>query len=890
MPKDSLKRLLDMFPYFFNKESTSNFYKSQSVTNNRFQDIYQSLFDVYESFHLQKRCYIWKEQNAAYNYVIHFVANFPYLKTVTLYKNDTVIYTETYEYEDNISNFDYSYSHSTLNDVEDKSLAQIIPQDSFKMVVETFEEYTITKGFPENDVAQGNEYDHDESLDEIGALHNVPRKEYIMVDEDLYPATEPPYNDRLSEDDYHYMKRIIGYLYKYHTEPLPVAEIWKLYGIDSTLENREKLLLKVFDEERHPFDNETGLVEEWTPKKWEHKDTFCDYSDNLGEYFFVKTSTNIPVKHQDVILYFKFLNSLGKELPGDYPVTIMLDGRTIVENYIGNSYTLESSGIPQDKDNYYHIIAKNSNGEVIGEEIITVIVRGCNNADFYVSPNGSDNNNGLTRNTPFKTIQKAVDSVNGDKNLIILLTGDYEINTPIIINQSCTILGCGSILIENLEKNLFFKIPSNSSLILQDLTLQYRGDVCAVTDTKFTNNNGDGSAADVLILFTNAPILIMTKLVGVKCAESFGLVGRMVGYEGYLKDKYNTPLGSKPIVVSTENITKTETTFSDGWFIGTVTPDKIGNYTINFSFAGDSNYKGSNASVTIPIYQMLYEFISDYDYIVTDLVFNETTKDWDYITKPTSEIETLADLNGAIINLKYKGYDVQFERFHSYSTKNYISKTDLMNLRGLLVGIQYTPYDVQYMMAHVFGISNLTLTTESNTYVVGDTITFTGTLLDKYNDPITNKVVTVNNRKYTTNSNGVYTGTLTPNNPGSLILNADYLGDFDYQESHATKTLTILISLESVLSDYDLVISDLTYDETSKDWTYSTIPVEDIADLSDLDNCIMNLNKVGDNVQFERYHAPSDNSDITKEELESLSGLLMGIVYDDYEIKYTQFK
>ena len=58
-----------------------------------------------------------------------------------------------------------------------------------------------------------------------------------------------------------------------------------------------------------------------------------------------------------------------------------------------------------------------------------------------------------------------------------------------------------------------------------------------------------------------------------------------------------------------------------------------------------------------------------------------------------------------------------------------------------------------------------------------------------------------------------------------------------------------------------MVISDLAYDETSKDWTYSTIPVEDITDLSDLDNCIMNLNKVGDNVQFERYHAPSDNSE-----------------------------
>ena len=890
MPKDSLKRLLDMFPYFFNKESTSNFYKSQSVTNNRFQDIYQSLFDVFESFHLQKRCYIWKEQDASYDYVIHFVANFPCLKTVTLYKNDTVIYTDSFEYEDNVSNFEYSYSHSTLNDVESESLADIIPQDKFKMVIETFEEYTITKGFPENDTLIGNEYDHDESLDEIGALHNVPRKEYIQVDSDLYPATEPPYNDRLTEDDYHYMKRIIEYLYKYHTLPLPVAEIWKLYGIDATMENREKYLLKVFDENRHPFNSETGLVEEWTPKKWEHKDTFCDYSDSFGEYFFVKTSTNIPVKNQDVILYFKFLNSLGKELTGNYTVDISLDGRTLVENYLGSQYVLESTVIPQDKDNYFIITAKNSNGEVIGQEMITIIVRGCNNADFYVSPNGSDNNNGKTRNTAFKTIQKAVNSVNGDKNLIVLLTGDYEISTPIILNQSCTILGCGSVLIENLEKDLFFRLPSNDTLILQDLTLQYRGDVCNVTDTTFTNNNGDGSFADILILFTNAPILIMTKIVDVKCTQGYGVVGRSVVFEGYLKDKYNDPLSMKTITISAENSTQSKFTLPSGKFIGMITPDKIGDYRINFSFAGDSNYKGSNTSITIPVYMSLTEFLSDYDYIVTDLVFNETTKEWDYYTRPVSEIIRLEDLNGAVINLQYNGYDVQFERFHSYSTERYISKTDMMTLRGLLVGIQYDDYNIQYMTANALGLSYLTLNTESESYVVGDPITFTGTLLDKHDDPIPGKVVTVNNSNYTTDSNGEYTGTLTAINPGSLILTADYLGDVDYEESHATKTLTILISLESVLSDYDVVVSDLTYDETTKDWNYTTISVEDINDLSDLDNCIMNLNKVGSNVQFERYHAPSDNSDITKEELESLQGLLMGIYYDDYEIKYTQFK
>ena len=53
---------MDMFPYFFDKSPSSNFYKSQSVTNNQFKNLYQALFNVKESFHLEKRCLIWKEQ------------------------------------------------------------------------------------------------------------------------------------------------------------------------------------------------------------------------------------------------------------------------------------------------------------------------------------------------------------------------------------------------------------------------------------------------------------------------------------------------------------------------------------------------------------------------------------------------------------------------------------------------------------------------------------------------------------------------------------------------------------------------------------------------------------------------------------------------------------
>lgn len=170
----------------------------------------------------------------------------------------------------------------------------VIPDDVFKMEVETWEEYTIVKGFPENDSYEDNEFDHDYSLDEIGLLNNIPRKNYIAVeDSSLYPLTEPPYNKQLSEDDYHYMKRIIEYNlrmwatlnfvdesnegYKNYIELLekigiseeeykfykdnsrlfkerynPVTlELWKNYSVSASLVNRERKLLKLFDLRKH---------------------------------------------------------------------------------------------------------------------------------------------------------------------------------------------------------------------------------------------------------------------------------------------------------------------------------------------------------------------------------------------------------------------------------------------------------------------------------------------------------------------------------------------------------------------------------------------------------------------------------------------------------------
>ncbi len=522
--RNSLKNLLDMFPYFFNKRETSNFYKSQRVTNNLFKDVYQVLFDTKESFRLNKRCLIWKEQSRPYDYTIHFVANFPFIKEVSILKDDVLIYSNSYEYEENMTEFNYDYTSSTLNDVEDIDDADIIPQNRFKLIVNTWEEHKIIKGFPENDTIQGNEFDHDESLDEIAALHDIPRKEYIKVDEDLYPATEPPYNDRLTEDDYHYMKRIIEYLFRVHTQPLPVAEVWKLYGIESTMENREKLLLKVFDLKKHPnfhdpdspgdgwfsgTKNDDGTITPWQPKQWEHLDKFCDANDYLGKYFFTKISTTIPGKNESIFLYFYFMNSLAKPLGGEHLVDIVLNDSTIiVENYSGDSFEITPDKIPSEGINTFTITGKTSDGEIIGIEEIDISVRGCSDADFYVSTTGSDNNDGKTAQTAFRTIQKAVNKVNGNQNLIAILPGEYLIESPVTINKNCTLLGCNGVSIENAHENIFFRINKGILVSFQDFIIYYQENSSDIQNMLVTNNNTDNSPVDVLLSEDSSVVLI----------------------------------------------------------------------------------------------------------------------------------------------------------------------------------------------------------------------------------------------------------------------------------------------------------------------------------------------------------------------------------------------
>lgn len=481
--KDSLKKLMDMFPWFFDKSETSNFHKSQDVTNRRFQELDNDLFKIHESFHLNKRLLVWRDQVERNDYMINFVANFPNLKSVTLYKNDEVIYTDSFTYEEDVNSFEYSYNHSTLDDNYDDSV--IIPPDSFRIIAETWDEYILEKGYPENDIAQGNVFDHDRSLDVIGESNDIPRKEYLIVTPDLYPATEPPYNNRASEDDYHYMKRMITYAEKLHTTPAPVLEIWKLYGIESRMENRERLLLKVFDENKHD-----GL--EWTPMPWEHKDQFCKYSQIKGVYFFVDYSTNTPTKRQNIVMDFRLVDSYGDNIADDtYRFDIYLNNNPRVMGLNSLTYKLPARELEERVTYVVRVDCHDASGAIVGSVEFYVRVIGCDDADFFVSTSGSDSNDGKTRATAFATMQKACNSLESDNSLISVLAGNYTINSTVSVPYSCLIMACGDVLIENTTDNRFFNIPVGKQLDLQDFRLKYDADTQLVGAGTWVNNNDE---------------------------------------------------------------------------------------------------------------------------------------------------------------------------------------------------------------------------------------------------------------------------------------------------------------------------------------------------------------------------------------------------------------
>ncbi|WP_296882106.1 hypothetical protein [uncultured Methanobrevibacter sp.] len=442
---------------------------------------------------------IYKEQETDFDYTMHFLCMVPLLEHVEIFKNDLLIYEavfnlsddESYSYlvsesfyeivtvEDgeetrDISQLLYTNTYDIVDDLRvidysyDSTSENIIPLDDYRISAITFDEYLYEKGFPENDDILNNIYDHDISLDELGALHNIPRKKYIPATN--YLQTEPPYNDRLTEDDYHYMKRIIEYLALVHTEPLPVAEIYKLYGLPAKLINRDRFIVRMFDITKHPhhIDETTGeyIVDDWIPEPWEHKDTFCIGGIDLGEYFYVSADRLNPIRKQNVTFTFDFVNCLLEPLTGDFTVDINLNGTDIYTGYTDSTFICPYSLL--EIDNTFIFTGKHGT-HILGVFEIHIHVRGCSEADFFVTSSGNDTKDGKTLANAFKTIEKGTSVINGIYELISVYGRLDTVGDSIVIDNT-TVLGCNSASLDNEIKPIFFNVLLNNMLTLQDLT------------------------------------------------------------------------------------------------------------------------------------------------------------------------------------------------------------------------------------------------------------------------------------------------------------------------------------------------------------------------------------------------------------------------------------
>lgn len=566
MPYKSFESLLSKFPYFLNKNWDSNFSKSERVFNSEFKKVYNNLYDVYLASKLRKHVLIWKEQNSGYNYDMYFAVSFPNLKSVCITEhyielvsqevvlddgsikiNESMqeiskdIYTETFNYDDFVNHFEYLHSNTSQT---------IIPTEKYTITIETWDEYTTTKGFPENPIIVGDEYDHDYSLDAFGEYFRCPRRTYKEVKTSQYPDTIPAYDNQVTEDDYHYMQRLLYYATHLNDTPLPVLEIFKLFSItDAQLLNRSRLICRMTDTSKHM---ENGVYNRgWIPQRWEHKDRWCEgLSDDL--FLFANVNNNNLLEGQKFNFTFKILNSKGEEVYNNntyntisetiieesekpYIIVPYKNNKLFKEGLFLNSnetWSLKTEDVNNTDSTFIFKCFKTiedaqkditpdliiHENDLTSEEIY-ITVKGCNSADWYVdAENGNDTNNGNSKTTAFKTLKQALSHVEGEKNIISLLNGTYNI-LPENITENTTITSCPEYNpIITCSDPTFFRVYQNASLTLKNIRLNYK---CCDLYSKFTVFKNENNVNYPLNVKVNGKFcLISTSIVLNKPSET----------------------------------------------------------------------------------------------------------------------------------------------------------------------------------------------------------------------------------------------------------------------------------------------------------------------------------------------------------------------------------
>ena len=841
----SIDKLLEKFPYFLNKSTGSNFYKSEWVFNEWFKEVYNDLFLTYCSQKLSKPLLVWKVQNEPYKYNMCFAVVLNNLKTVIIYQNDVIVYREDYGPEDNQNSFFH-----VLNGVCEDN---IIPDDSFLLYVESYDEYVLCKGFPENDendyisinetvfedlsvelkintsvpdvanvcVMKGSDvvytntdnidetfkineptlydsyyvkvttsnpliyyekrwskldsYSHDSSLDELGVFYSMPRKTYTYTHHKkwyntYYASTEPPYNNRYTEDDYHYMNRIITYTTLYHTTPLPILELWKLFGITATIKNRKDILCKMYEKSLHDPN--------WKPDDdYSHKNLMYVEPESNVKMLIVTVDNSSPYYGMPVYfnltLYDEHFNT--RELKGYVEVYERTnDNNTLIDTIQVNNWVLDTNnlnnGIHAYTFKYYE-----DDVFICESDELFITLKGCDDADIYISTDGDDNNDG-SKNKPVKSFEKAINLVESNKSLIFVGAGDYYLKNTLNINKSCTITHCqnGEVNIHSPTK-VVFNIMPDTVLNLVNVNCWFRDFVYrAVMDTH-SNNSKTGIISGVTVTTGNTK-----KDPGLSCTvdKDTGVVGDTLTFTPHLSDDAT---GSIVYTVDGAEYTKNVgETFTYKF-------NKIGSFTVTAVYSGDDSYQGATASVLVTINKINLVFTGSASstnvYVGETVTISGTLK-----TSTGSPLRNVKIIDGAGQVQATTGATGAW----SFTSVEDTVGTSGWSLHPDLDWNKYnTPENVDIQITTRKRTTVLTCTVDKTSVTVGENVLCTLYLKDNQNNPLANKTVYCGDLSKTTNEEGRVIFNYANPSTGAVTKVFKFDGDTSYKGASVTANWTV---------------------------------------------------------------------------------------------------
>ena len=453
------------------------------------------------------------------------------------------------------------------------------------------------------------------------------------------------------------------------------------------------------------------------------------------------------------------MNMFGEDKGKDYLIDVYLDGEQIATEVDPLSvYEFSTKDVDDSEPLVFKFIANplDDRMDVLESDDIIITIKGCNSADWYVSVNGDDKNIG-DKDHPFRTVKKAVDSVEGSRNVIVLVEGTFWITNELLVDTPMSIISCRGATIRNDTNYDFFRILQECSLYLQGITLKHKCCYMYGFDDYFLNNN---RTSNPVYLRINPDFMCKPKVnIGVGSLTEKIHAHRNLTVSGVLTNANNGDAISGEDIQLYEGTTllETETTGSNGEYTINHRVDVIGQHGYKLNHEESEKYCMGDTEFSILVEAMPTILTATFDNEVLlddELIIGYDLVDYYGDSVTVGTIKLLED--GNVVASVSPGTDIHYTPTtvgtHSYKLtwshdETYVaSESETSNV----IVRRY--------------VTSLVLETDKSKYLPTENVQVTGTLTDELGNAIGNQSVKLYDGEtlvYTgvTNSNGVVTYT-----------------------------------------------------------------------------------------------------------------------------------